>query len=104
MTRRFVAAVLLILAAVSARTIRAQSTPHAMYVSVVDQAGNPVPDLGPSDFVIREDKVAREATPDNAVKIGQTDHADRTAAAPAATKAKTGRTGRRRDAKLVCRK
>ena len=31
-----------------------------MYVSVVDQAGNPVPDLGPSDFVIREDKVARE--------------------------------------------
>ncbi len=31
-----------------------------MYVSVVDQAGATVPDLGPSDFIVREDDVARE--------------------------------------------
>jgi VWFA-related protein len=31
-----------------------------MYVSVVDQAGAPVPNLTPSDFVVREDNVARE--------------------------------------------
>jgi hypothetical protein len=31
-----------------------------MYVSVVDQEGTPVPDLGPSDFVVREDNTARE--------------------------------------------
>ena len=31
-----------------------------MYVSVVDQSGNPVPDLGPSDFVVKEDNVTRE--------------------------------------------
>ena len=31
-----------------------------MYVSVLDQKGAPVPDLGPSDFVVREDGVARE--------------------------------------------
>jgi len=31
-----------------------------MYVSVVDQAGAPVPDLGPSDFIVREDDVGRE--------------------------------------------
>ena len=31
-----------------------------MFVSVLDQAGAPVPDLGPSDFVVREDNAARE--------------------------------------------
>jgi VWFA-related protein len=31
-----------------------------MYVSVVDEAGAPVLDLGPADFVVREDNVARE--------------------------------------------
>jgi hypothetical protein len=31
-----------------------------MYVSVVNEAGAPVPDLGTADFVIREDNVARE--------------------------------------------
>jgi len=31
-----------------------------MYVSVLDEAGAPVPDLGPADFVVREDNVARE--------------------------------------------
>jgi VWFA-related protein len=40
--------------------LHAQSTPRAMYVSVLDEAGAPVPDLGPSDFVVTEDGVARE--------------------------------------------
>ena len=31
-----------------------------MYVSVLNDQGAPVPDLGPSDFVVREDNVARE--------------------------------------------
>jgi len=38
----------------------AQAVQKAMYVSVVDQAGAPVPDLGPSDFIVREDDVVRE--------------------------------------------
>ena len=31
-----------------------------MYVSVLNEQGTPVPDLGPSDFIVREDGVARE--------------------------------------------
>ena len=31
-----------------------------MYVSVVDQAGAPVPNLGPADFIVREDNLSRE--------------------------------------------
>ncbi len=31
-----------------------------MYVSVLNEAGAPVPDLGPSDFIIREDNATRE--------------------------------------------
>ena len=31
-----------------------------MYVSVLNEQGFPVPDLGPSDFIVREDGVARE--------------------------------------------
>ena len=31
-----------------------------MYVSVVDQTGAPVPNLGPSDFIVREDNLSRE--------------------------------------------
>ena len=38
----------------------AQAVQRAMYVSVVDQVGVPVPDLGPSDFIVREDDIARE--------------------------------------------
>ncbi|HEY7291222.1 MAG TPA: hypothetical protein VH583_15405 [Vicinamibacterales bacterium] len=36
------------------------SRERSMYVSVVDQSGAPVPDLGPSDFVVKEDNVSRE--------------------------------------------
>ena len=31
-----------------------------MYVSVVDQSGMPVPDLGLADFIVREDNLSRE--------------------------------------------
>jgi hypothetical protein len=38
----------------------AQAIQRSMYVSVVDSAGAPVDNLGPADFVVREDNVARE--------------------------------------------
>lgn len=41
-------------------TLHAQANLRSVYVSVVNDAGNPVPDLGPSDFSVREDNVARE--------------------------------------------
>ena len=41
-------------------TLVAQAIQRAMHVSVLNEAGAPVPDLGPSDFVIREDNIARE--------------------------------------------
>jgi VWFA-related protein len=41
-------------------TLDAQAIQRAMYVSVLNEAGAPVADLGPSDFVIREDNAARE--------------------------------------------
>ena len=40
--------------------LRAQARERSLYVSVVNDAGAPVPDLGPSDFIVREDNVARE--------------------------------------------
>jgi hypothetical protein len=36
------------------------SQPRAIYVSVLDKDGAPVPDLQPTDIVVREDNVARE--------------------------------------------
>jgi len=33
---------------------------RTLYVSVLDQDGAPVPDLGPSDFVVKEDNITRE--------------------------------------------
>ena len=39
---------------------RAQAIQRSMYVSALNEAGAPVPDLGPSDFLVREDNVARE--------------------------------------------
>src|SRR5262249_11112087 len=44
----------------SASLAAAQALQKSMYVSVVDQAGAPVPNLTPADFVVREDNVARE--------------------------------------------
>ena len=41
-------------------TAQTQANLHSMYVSVVDEAGEPVQGLGPSDFLIREDNTARE--------------------------------------------
>jgi VWFA-related protein len=40
--------------------LAAQAIQKAMYVSVVNDAGAPVPDLRPADFIVREDNVARE--------------------------------------------
>jgi len=40
--------------------LAAQAIQRSMYVSVVTDAGVPVPGLGPSDFIVREDNVARE--------------------------------------------
>src|SRR5712671_6223497 len=40
--------------------LAAQAIQRAMYVSVVNESGAPVPDLGTADFVVREDNVARE--------------------------------------------
>jgi VWFA-related protein len=51
------------LAIVSAGTtarVFAQAAQRSLYVGVVDRSGVPVPNLGPSDFVVREDRVARE--------------------------------------------
>ena len=41
-------------------TLLAQAVQRSMYVSVLNDAGAPVPDLGPGDFLIREDNIARE--------------------------------------------
>jgi von Willebrand factor type A domain len=40
--------------------LTAQAIQRSLYVSVVNEAGAPVPDLGPPDFIVREDNVARE--------------------------------------------
>src|SRR5437667_2101819 len=46
--------------AIAAPLATAQTLQRSLYVSVVNEAGAPVPDLGPSDFIVREDNVARE--------------------------------------------
>ena len=38
--------------------LRAQAIERPMTVSVVDEAGAPIPDLGVSDFIIREDNAS----------------------------------------------
>jgi VWFA-related protein len=40
--------------------VAAQTIQKSLYVSVVDDAGVPVPGLGPSDFIVREDNASRE--------------------------------------------
>jgi hypothetical protein len=41
-------------------TLEAQAIQRALYVSAVNDAGASIPDLGPSDFIVREDNKARE--------------------------------------------
>ena len=57
---RTAAAFILAAATLASISPLAQAVQKAMYVTVVDRAGAPVPDLGPSGFVVREDDVARE--------------------------------------------
>ena len=47
-------------ALISPVVLRAQALQRSIYASALDQGGAPVPNLGPTDFVVREDKVARE--------------------------------------------
>jgi VWFA-related protein len=47
-------------AASAPATLFAQSSQRSLYVSVLDDKGAPIPDLGPADFIVREDNVARE--------------------------------------------
>jgi VWFA-related protein len=56
------AAAFLVAAAISARPelLVAQAAQRSLYVSVVDQSGAPVAALGPTDFIVREDRVTRE--------------------------------------------
>jgi hypothetical protein len=56
------AAALLLAATAPARPalLVAQAVQRSLYVSVVDQSGAPVADLGPSDFIVREDRMTRE--------------------------------------------
>ncbi len=58
--RRVVAAVTSVVAFTCPVAPHAQSLQRSMYVTVVDRNGDPVADLGPADFVIREDNAARE--------------------------------------------
>ena len=55
-----VATLLAGLAVVGQGQLVAQTIQRALYVSVLNEAGAPVMDLGPSDFIVREDNVARE--------------------------------------------
>jgi len=48
------------LAAVRSPSLLAQAIQKSLYVSVVDDAGAPVPNLGPKDFVVKEDNRPRE--------------------------------------------
>jgi hypothetical protein len=56
------AAALLVAGAASAMPapLVAQAMQRSLYVSVLDQSGAPVANLGPSDFIVREDRVPRE--------------------------------------------
>lgn len=60
--RRLSAAAVLIAAFVAGAPARlgAQAATRAVYASALDERGAPAPDLHTSDFVVREDKIARE--------------------------------------------
>jgi hypothetical protein len=40
--------------------VLSQALERSMYVNVVDKTGDPVPNLGPADFIVREDNLSRE--------------------------------------------
>jgi VWFA-related protein len=48
------------IAALDAPRLAAQPNQRSLYVSVVNDAGQPVADLGPADFIVKEDNVVRE--------------------------------------------
>jgi VWFA-related protein len=56
--RRTAAALFIVV--IAPATSHAQAVQRSLYVSVLNDAGAPVPDLGPSDFIVREDGLARE--------------------------------------------
>ena len=59
--RLFVAALSIAACALSwTGTLDAQAIQRAMYVSALNEAGAPIPDLGPADFIVREDNMSRE--------------------------------------------
>lgn len=60
--RRLFIAALSVVACALARpgTLDAQAIRRAMYVSALNDAGAPVPDLRPADFIVREDTMSRE--------------------------------------------
>lgn len=59
--RVFVAALSLAACALAwTAALHAQAIQRALYVSALTDAGAPIPDLGPADFVVREDNMARE--------------------------------------------
>jgi len=59
--RLFVAALSVVACALTwPGTLDAQVIHRAMYVSALNDAGAPIPDLGPADFIVREDTMARE--------------------------------------------
>jgi len=41
-------------------TLLSQARERSIYVTMVDQSGAPVPNMGPTDFIVREDDTARE--------------------------------------------
>jgi hypothetical protein len=61
-SRRLAATIALVALMTAARPAApvAQAIQRSLHVSVLDKAGKVVPDLGVSDFIVREDKVARE--------------------------------------------
>jgi VWFA-related protein len=49
-----------VVAASAPASLFAQAIQRSLYVSVLDDKGTPIPGLGPADFLVREDNVARE--------------------------------------------
>jgi hypothetical protein len=58
--RLWAAAAAVCFAAAPGTSLHAQAIQRSMYVSVLNEHGAPVSDLGPSDFIVREDNIARE--------------------------------------------